>query len=109
MGPQTFSVVHHEREIRCHRPPTYIDDRHRPPPWRSAWRSGPQLPTTAGSYQNAGQHSDTASARIEHDKALGRVMTALLCDGTELFKQFSDNPSFERWLTDTIFSFTYDQ
>jgi hypothetical protein len=26
-----------------------------------------------------------------------------------LFKQFSDNPSFKRWLTDTIFTFTYDQ
>jgi hypothetical protein len=26
-----------------------------------------------------------------------------------LFKQFSDNPSFKRWLTDTIFAFTYEQ
>ena len=25
------------------------------------------------------------------------------------FKQFSDNPSFRRWLTDTIFTFTYEQ
>ena len=79
--------------MRCHRPPSSTADRHRPPPWRSAWRSGPQLPND----------------RIEHDKALGRVMTALLRDDTELFKQFSDNPSFKRWLTDTIFSFTYDQ
>jgi len=47
--------------------------------------------------------------RIEHDKALRHVMTALLRDDTELFKQFSDNPSFKRWLTDTIFSFTYEQ
>jgi type I restriction enzyme R subunit len=36
-------------------------------------------------------------------------MTALLRDDTELFKQFSDNPSFKRWLTDTIFTFAYDQ
>ncbi len=47
-----------------------------------------------GAYQNARQNSDKANARIEHDKALGRVMTALLRDDTELFKQFSDNASF---------------
>jgi type I restriction enzyme R subunit len=26
------------------------------------------------------------------------VMTDLLADHTELFKQFSDNPSFKKWL-----------
>ena len=36
-----------------------------------------------------------------------RVMTALLKDDTELFKQFSDNESFRRWLTDTVFGLTY--
>ena len=61
-----------------------------------------------GAYQNARQNSDRDNAKIEHDKALGRVMTALLRDDTELFKQFSDNPSFRRWLTDTIFSITYE-
>ena len=59
-------------------------------------------------YQNAKQNSDKQNARIEHDKALRRVMTALLKDDTELFKQFSDNESFRRWLTDTIFAITYE-
>jgi type I restriction enzyme R subunit len=58
-------------------------------------------------YQNAKKHSDRQNARIEHDKALARVMTAVLKDDTELFKQFSDNPAFKKWLTDTIFSVTY--
>ena len=58
-------------------------------------------------YQNAKQHSDKQNARIEHDKALARVMTAVLKDDTELFKQFSDNEGFRRWLTDTIFALTY--
>jgi len=58
-------------------------------------------------YQNAKQYSDRQNARIEHDKALARVMTAVLKDDTELFKQFSDNESFRRWLTDTVFSLTY--
>ena len=61
-----------------------------------------------GAYQNAKANSDKQNARIEHDKALGRVMTALLKDDTELFKQFSDNESFRRWLTDTVFGLTYE-
>jgi type I restriction enzyme, R subunit len=59
-------------------------------------------------YQNAKQNSDRQNARIEHDKALARVMMAVLKDDTELFKQFSDNDSFRRWLTDMVFSMTYD-
>ncbi len=58
-------------------------------------------------YQNAKQNSDKQNARIEHDKALGRVMTAVLKDDTQLFKQFSDNEGFRRWLTDMVFRLTY--
>ena len=58
-------------------------------------------------YQNAIRNSDRQNARIEHDKALGRVMTAVLKDDTELFKQFCDNESFKRWLTDAVFAITY--
>ena len=46
---------------------------------------------------------------MEHDKALLRVIVALLADGTQLFKQFSDNESFKRWLTDTVFDPTYQE
>jgi type I restriction enzyme, R subunit len=60
-------------------------------------------------YQNAKQNSDKQNARIEHDKALAGVIVGLMKDDTELFKQFSDNPEFKRWLTDTIFSATYDR
>jgi len=58
-------------------------------------------------YQNARKNSDKQNARIEHDKALERVMTALLKDDTQLFKQFSDNESFRSWLRDTVFKLTY--
>jgi type I restriction enzyme R subunit len=60
-------------------------------------------------YQNAKKNSDKQNARIEHDKALARVMTAVLKDDTELFKQFMDNESFRRWLTETIFGLTYEE
>ncbi|WP_316229475.1 type I restriction endonuclease subunit R [Bradyrhizobium sp. SZCCHNR1070] len=60
-------------------------------------------------YQNAQKNSDKQNAKIEHDKALSGVIIGLMKDDTELFKQFSDNPEFKRWLTDTIFSATYDR
>ncbi len=59
-------------------------------------------------YQNAMKNSDKAAARLEHDKALQKVVIELLSDHTELFKQFSDNPSFKKWLADTIFGVTYE-
>ncbi len=59
-------------------------------------------------YQNAMKNSDKAAARLEHDRALKRVVVELLTDHTELFKQFSDNPSFKKWLADTIFGMTYE-
>ena len=35
------------------------------------------------------------------------MVLELLADHTELYKQFSDNPNFKRWLTDNIFDVTY--
>ncbi len=58
-------------------------------------------------YQNAMRNSDKQNARIEHDNALQRVIIELLTDHTELFKRFSDDPSFRRWLSDNNFETTY--
>ena len=58
-------------------------------------------------YRNARKHSDRQNARIEHDEALKRVMTAVLNDDMQLFKQFTDNEGFRRWLTDNVFGLTY--
>ncbi len=58
-------------------------------------------------YRNAMANSDQQNARIEHDKALERAMTELLSDHTQLFKQFSDNDSFRRWLSEMVFAATY--
>ena len=60
-------------------------------------------------YRNARENSDRQNARIEHDEALRRVMTAVLNDDMQLFKQFTDNEGFQRWLTDTVFGLTYTQ
>ncbi len=69
----------------------------------------PQKLAADTAYQNAKKNSDKQNARIEHDKALARVIVGVMKDDTELFKQFSDNPEFKRWLADTIFGITYDQ
>jgi type I restriction enzyme R subunit len=58
-------------------------------------------------YQNAMKNSDKQNARIEHDIALKKVLVGLLSDHTELFKQFSENPAFQKWLADTVFTVTY--
>jgi len=69
----------------------------------------PQKVAADTAYQNARKNNDKQNARIEHDKALVRVMNAVLKDDTELFKQFSDNEGFRRWLSDTVFAVTYDE
>lgn len=69
-----------------------------------------EIPTKVAAdeaYKNAIENSDKQNARIEHDKALQRVIIDMLNDQTELFKQFMDNPSFKKWLSDTIFHETY--
>jgi type I restriction enzyme R subunit len=59
-------------------------------------------------YQAAKKNSDKQNARIEHDKALERVVVGLIADDAELFKQFSDNDSFRSWLTSSVFAVTYE-
>ena len=66
----------------------------------------PQHVAADEAYQNAQRNDDPANARIELDKALGRVMISMMRDETQLFKQFSDNESFKKWLADAVFNAT---
>jgi type I restriction enzyme R subunit len=56
-------------------------------------------------YQNAKKNTPNA-ARIEHDKALAKVMLTLLKDDTQVYKQFVENESFHRFVTDMVFNLT---
>jgi type I restriction enzyme R subunit len=60
-------------------------------------------------YQNAMRNNDKQNARIEHDKALARVVTAYVRDDTEFFKLFSDNEAFRKWLAESMFAVTYEE
>jgi len=59
-------------------------------------------------YQNAMKNSDKQNARLEMENALKSVVFGVMADNMELFKQFNDNPSFQKWLTDMVFSVTYN-
>ncbi len=56
-------------------------------------------------YQNAKKNTPNA-ARIEHDKALAKVMLTLLKDDTQVYKQFVENESFHRFVTEMVFALT---
>ena len=59
-------------------------------------------------YQNAMKNSDKQNARIESERALQQVIFSVMADNMELFKQFQDNPSFKKWLSDMVFNMTYE-
>lgn len=60
-------------------------------------------------YQNAMRNTDEQSARMESDRALFQVILDIMGDNIELFKQYQDNPSFKKWLSDLVFNLTYNR
>jgi type I restriction enzyme, R subunit len=67
----------------------------------------PNRVASVPAYQNALQHSDEQNARIELAHALSTVMMSVMKDDTQLFKLYSEDESFRKWLLDTIFTSTY--
>lgn len=60
-------------------------------------------------YQNAMINSDEQSASLESERALQQVIFATMADNMELFKQFQDNHSFKKWLSDLVFDLIYNK
>jgi type I restriction enzyme R subunit len=56
-------------------------------------------------YQNA-KANTPHTARMAHDKALGKVMQLLLRDDMKLYKLYAENESFRKLLSDTVFAIT---
>ena len=46
------------------------------------------------------------TARMAHDKALAKVMQLLLRDDTQVYKQFVENDSFRREVSDLVYALT---
>lgn len=68
----------------------------------------PEMVSRDKKYQNAMRNSDAQSARLESERALQQVIFSIMADNMELFKQFQDNPSFRKWLSDLVFNLTYN-
>ena len=60
-------------------------------------------------FKNARQNSDMENTRIELNRALMQVMTAVMKDDTQLFKQFMDNGGFKDWMTETVFRLVFER
>ena len=58
-------------------------------------------------FRNAQRNSDRENARVEHDRALEDVMTGIVNDDTELYRQFVDNDGFKKWMSGVVFKLTY--
>jgi type I restriction enzyme R subunit len=63
----------------------------------------PAMVSKDAKYQNAMKNSDKQNARLEMENALKSVVFGVMADNMELFKQFNDNPSFQKWLADMVF------
>jgi type I restriction enzyme R subunit len=59
-------------------------------------------------YQNAEKNTPN-TARIDHDKALAKMMLTLLKDDTQVYKQFVENEGFRRQVADLVFALTNDE
>lgn len=68
----------------------------------------PEMVSKNKKYQNAMRNSDVQEARTESERALQKVIFSIMSDNMELFKQFQDNPSFKKWLSDLVFKLTYN-
>ena len=69
----------------------------------------PEMVSKDEKYQNAMKNSDEQSARLESERALQQVIIGIMSDNMELFKQFQDNADFKKWLTNLVFTLTYNK
>ena len=60
-------------------------------------------------YGNARKRPDRQNAQVELQRALRAAMNAVLQDDTQLFKEFTENDGFRRWMTESVFSLTYER
>lgn len=60
-------------------------------------------------YQNAKQNPDRQNAQITYEKKLRQKFQDHIFDYTDLYKKFTDDPEFRKWLSDKLFKMDYDQ
>ena len=69
----------------------------------------PAMVSRDKTYQNAMRNADKQEARTESDRVLQSVIFSIMSDNMELYKQYTDNPIFNKWLSDKVFGMTYNK
>ena len=69
----------------------------------------PEMVSQDATYQAAMRNSDRQNAHLESNNVLNEVMFRIMADNIELYKQYSDNPDFKKWLSDMVFNLTYNK
>ena len=69
----------------------------------------PDMVSADEKYRNAMKNSDRESAHLECERALQQIIIAVMADNMELFKHYTDDPAFKKWLLDYVFNATYDK
>ena len=54
------------------------------------------------------QHQNNTNVRIVSGRKRANEMFCLMSDDMELYKQFTDNPTLKKWLSDMVFRMIYN-
>ena len=54
------------------------------------------------------QHQNKTNVRIVSVRKRANEMFCLMSDDMELYKQFTDNPTLKKWLSDMVFRMIYN-
>jgi len=60
-------------------------------------------------YRNARQHSDRQNARITHERKVTDAFQNIIFDQTALYRLYTDNEEFRRWLLEALFRMDYER
>lgn len=60
-------------------------------------------------YRNARQHSDRQNARITHERKVTDAFQNIIFDQTALYRLYTDNDEFRRWLLEALFRMDYER
>ncbi|MGI9347246.1 MAG: type I restriction endonuclease subunit R [Gammaproteobacteria bacterium] len=58
-------------------------------------------------YQNAIKNSDKQNAKEAYNAALRHIMAGLFDENMELYRRYTDDSSFQKWLSEKMFAATY--
>ncbi len=60
-------------------------------------------------YQNAKRYSDRQNAKITYEKKVETIFQDHIFDFTDVYRRYTDDPEFKKWLVDTLFKMDYDR